>query len=103
MVSYAKKKKILIGPGRGSSSSSLVCFFLGITEVNPLLYDLIFERFLNSNRKQMPDIDLDFPDDKIILILNYIVKKYGIHNVANIITFYTLSIKSLKNEFKKKN
>ncbi|KAB8121840.1 MAG: DNA polymerase III subunit alpha [Candidatus Phytoplasma cynodontis] len=102
LVSYAKKKKILIGPGRGSSSSSLVCFFLGITEVNPLLYDLIFERFLNSNRKQMPDIDLDFPDDKIILILNYIVKKYGIHNVANIITFYTLSIKSLKNEFKKK-
>ncbi|KXT29276.1 DNA polymerase III, alpha subunit [Candidatus Phytoplasma oryzae] len=97
LISYAKKKKILLGPGRGSSSSSLVCFLLGITEVDPLLYNLIFERFLNLYRNKMPDIDLDFPDNKLNIILKYIVKKYGINHVANIITFSTLTVKSILN------
>ncbi|MBP3059459.1 PHP domain-containing protein [Texas Phoenix palm phytoplasma] len=94
LVSYSKKNSVLIGPGRGSSSSSLVCFCLGITEIDPLEHNLLFERFLNNQRKKMPDIDLDFPDNKIKFILNYILKKYGENFIANIVTFNTFTIKS---------
>ncbi|MFG6084718.1 MAG: DNA polymerase III subunit alpha (DnaE) [Candidatus Phytoplasma solani] len=87
LVKYAKKNDILVGPGRGSSSGSLVCFCLEITEIDPLKYDLIFERFLNSQRKTMPDIDLDFPDNKREKVIEYICQKYGLSRVANIITF----------------
>ncbi|WBL31381.1 helix-hairpin-helix domain-containing protein [Candidatus Phytoplasma sacchari] len=97
LISYAKNKKILVGPGRGSSASSLICFLLGITEIDPVLYNLIFERFLNLYRKTMPDIDLDFPDEKLYLIHKYIIKKYNINNVANISTFTTFTIKSIIN------
>jgi DNA polymerase-3 subunit alpha len=98
LVNYAKTKNILIGPGRGSSSSSLVCFFLGITEIDPIIYNLIFERFLNHQRNKMPDIDLDFPDDKIEIMWKYIIEKYGEKHVANILTFNTLTYKSILKE-----
>ncbi|WP_349401742.1 polC-type DNA polymerase III, alpha subunit [Candidatus Phytoplasma solani] len=87
LVKYAKQNNILVGPGRGSSSGSLVCFCLEITEIDPLKYHLIFERFLNPQRKTMPDIDLDFPDNKREIIIKYICQKYGLSRVANIITF----------------
>ncbi|MEZ0180177.1 PHP domain-containing protein ['Camptotheca acuminata' phytoplasma] len=96
LVNFAKKEEIFVGPGRGSSSGSLVCFCLGITEVDPIFYNLLFERFLNSKRNKKPDIDLDFPDDKIYLILEYIFKKYGSEYTSNIITFSTLTQKSFE-------
>ncbi|MBZ2279985.1 hypothetical protein K4105_05765, partial [Buchnera aphidicola] len=68
---------------RGSSSGSLVCFCLQITEIDPLQYDLIFERFLNPQRKTMPDIDLDFPDNTRDLIIQYVCQKYGTKHVAS--------------------
>lgn len=94
-LEYARKKDILVGPGRGSSSGSLVCFCLGITEADPLKYNLLFERFLNYKRKTLPDIDLDFPDEKIHLVTQYIADKYGSEHIANIITFNTFTVKSL--------
>ncbi|MBS2126426.1 DNA polymerase III subunit alpha ['Fragaria x ananassa' phyllody phytoplasma] len=87
VIKYAKKQGILVGPGRGSSSGSLVCFCLQITEIDPLKYNLIFERFLNPQRKTMPDIDLDFPDNKRDIVIKYMCQKYGLTHVANIITF----------------
>ncbi|WAN63414.1 DNA polymerase III alpha subunit [Candidatus Phytoplasma rubi] len=94
IVRYTREKKILLGSGRGSSPGSLVCFCLDITEADPLYYNLLFERFLNPKRNKKPDIDLDFPDDKINIILKYIYEKYGEHYTSNIITFNTLTIKS---------
>ncbi|AGL90249.1 DNA polymerase III subunit alpha [Candidatus Phytoplasma australiense] len=94
LVKYAKKNNILVGPGRGSSSGSLVCFCLEITEIDPLKYNLIFERFLNPQRKTMPDIDLDFPDNKREIVIQYIRQKYGLHHVANIITFGSFAKKN---------
>ncbi|MDV3196278.1 MAG: PHP domain-containing protein [Candidatus Phytoplasma stylosanthis] len=94
LIYFAKQKNIFLGPGRGSSASSLVCFFLGITEVDPLIYNLLFERFLNPKRNKKPDIDLDFPNNKIHIILEYIFEKYGVNYTANIVTFSTLKNKS---------
>ncbi|KND62541.1 PHP domain-containing protein [Candidatus Phytoplasma phoenicium] len=94
IVCFAKNKGILVGPGRGSSSSSLICFLLDITEIDPLVYHLLFERFLNPQRRKKPDIDLDFPDDQIKTVLQYIVHKYGAAYVASIITFNTWTAKS---------
>ena len=70
-VNYAKKHDILVGPGRGSAAGSLVSYLLGITEVDPLEYDLLFERFLNKERKTMPDIDVDFMDTRRDDVVNY--------------------------------
>ncbi|MGA0448044.1 MAG: DNA polymerase III subunit alpha [Candidatus Phytoplasma pyri] len=95
IVSYAKKNNILVGPGRGSSVSSLVCFCLDITEIDPLKYDLIFERFLNPQRTKMPDIDLDFPDNQRENVINYVKKKYKNNNIANLITFLHFPINFL--------
>lgn len=92
-VLYAKKHKILVGPGRGSAAGSLVAFALGITDIDPLKYDLIFERFLNPERISLPDIDLDFPYDQRDLVIEYINDKYGSSHVANIITYGTLQAK----------
>ena len=92
-VKYAKEKGILVGPGRGSAASSLVSYCLGITSVNPLEYDLLFERFLNKERKTMPDIDIDFQDNRREEVVNYLKDKYGYKKVANIVTFSTLSSK----------
>ncbi len=92
-IKYAKKKKILVGPGRGSAAGSLVSYSLGITDIDPLKYNLLFERFLNPERVTMPDIDTDFPDAYRDEIIQYVISKYGLKNVAGIITFGTLGVK----------
>ena len=92
-IKYAKKKKILVGPGRGSAAGSLVAYCLGITEIDPLKYNLLFERFLNPERKTMPDIDTDIPDLYRDDIINYVTNKYGSKKVAGIVTFATLASK----------
>ena len=89
-IKYAKKNGILVGPGRGSAAGSLVSYCLGITDVDPLKYNLLFERFLNPERITMPDIDTDFPDTKREQVIEYVKEKYGKDNVAGIITFGTL-------------
>ncbi len=94
-IRYAKKNNILVGPGRGSAAGSLVAYTLGITEIDPLKYDLLFERFLNPERKTMPDIDTDFPDDRREEVIQYVIDKYGKKNVAGIVTFGTLSSKQV--------
>lgn len=92
-VDWAESKDILVGPGRGSVGGSLVAFLLGITKVDPIESNLLFERFLNSERVSMPDIDIDFQDDRRDEVLNYIREKYGDENVAQIVTFQTLRAK----------
>ena len=92
-IKYAKKNGILVGPGRGSAAGSLVAYSLGITEVDPLRYDLLFERFLNPERVTMPDIDTDFPDIYRGQVIDYVKKKYGEKKVSGIITFGTMASK----------
>jgi DNA polymerase-3 subunit alpha len=94
-IRFAKKNKILVGPGRGSAAGSLVAYSLGITDIDPLKYDLLFERFLNPERKTMPDIDTDFPDNKRDLVIEYVQQKYGEKRVSGIITFGTLAAKQV--------
>ncbi len=93
-VRFAKTNDILVGPGRGSAAGSLVAYCLGITDVNPIEYDLLFERFLNIDRRTMPDIDLDFPDNKRDLVIDYVKEKYGKKHVVSISTFTTFAEKS---------
>lgn len=95
IVNEARRRNIAVGPGRGSGPGSLVAYLLGITEVNPLKYDLLFERFLNPERISMPDIDLDFEDTKRDQIIDYIRKKYGEQNFAQIATFGTLGARAV--------
>ena len=92
-VNYAKTHDILVGPGRGSSAGSLVAYLLNITEVDPLDYDLQFERFLNPYRKTMPDIDVDFMDTRRDDMVQYMRDKYGANRVCNIVTFQTIGAK----------
>ena len=94
-IKYAKKNKILVGPGRGSAAGSLVAYSLGITDIDPLKYDLLFERFLNPERKTMPDIDVDFPDNKRDEVIEYVKNKYGEKRVSGIIAFGTLAAKQV--------
>ena len=94
-VKYAKKNNIMVGPGRGSSASSLVSYTLGITDIDPIKYNLLFERFLNPNRVTMPDIDIDFDALKRDEVINYIKNKYGKDNVCEIITFSNLLAKQV--------
>ena len=94
-IRFAKKNKILVGPGRGSAAGSLVAYSLGITDIDPLKYDLLFERFLNPERKTMPDIDTDFPDNKRDEVIAYVQQKYGEKRVSGIITFGTLAAKQV--------
>lgn len=93
-LSWARKNKISIGPGRGSVSGSLVAYVLEITDVNPLDFDLLFERFLNTKRVTYPDIDIDIQDDRRSEVLDYIFEKYGQKRCALITTFSTLGAKS---------
>lgn len=86
-VKHAKEVGILVGPGRGSAAGSLVSYLLEITEVDPIEYNLSFERFLNPNRKTMPDIDVDFMDIRRDEMVEYVRRKYGQNKVANIVTF----------------
>lgn len=92
-IKYAKKNQILVGPGRGSAAGSLVAYSLGITEIDPIKYDLLFERFLNPERVTMPDIDTDFPDIYRNKIIEYVKEKYGEKKVSGIITFGTMAPK----------
>ncbi|WP_271401395.1 DNA polymerase III subunit alpha [Salinicoccus roseus] len=92
-VNHAKQQGIYVGPGRGSSSASLVSFLLNITEIDPLKYNLLFERFLNPERVTMPDIDIDFEDTRRDEVVSYLIEKYGEMNVAHIVTYGTLSAK----------
>ena len=94
-VDEAKKMGIPVGPGRGSAAGSLVAYSLGITDIDPLPYGLLFERFLNPERVSMPDIDMDFCQARRQEILDYVVDKYGRHNVAQIITFGKLLAKGV--------
>ena len=94
-VAYAKTQKIIVGPGRGSAAGSIVAYLLGITEIDPLKYNLLFERFLNPERVTMPDIDIDFCYIRRGEVINYVKKLYGNYNVAQIITFGTLAAKAV--------
>ncbi len=94
-VNNAKNNGILVGPGRGSAAGSLVCYALGITNVNPLKYNLFFERFLNPERISMPDIDIDFQDDKRDDVIQYSKNKYGEKSVSQIVTFNKLKTKAV--------
>ena len=94
-VKFAKKNNILVGPGRGSAVGSLVSYTLGIIDIDPLKYNLLFERFLNPERITMPDIDIDFDSEKRQEVINYVIEKYGIKKVAGIITFDTLAAKQV--------
>ena len=89
-VKYAKKSNIYVGPGRGSAAGSLVSYSLGITEIDPIKYDLLFERFLNPDRVTMPDIDIDFEDVKRNEVINYVREKYGDKKVSLITAYATL-------------
>ncbi len=94
-INSAKNMDIPVGPGRGSVAGSLVAYVLGITNINPLEYNLLFERFLNPARKSMPDIDVDFADDKRGDVIEYVKNKYGSNCVSQIITFNRLSSKAV--------
>ncbi len=94
-VKYAKENGIYVGPGRGSAAGSLVSYCLDITTIDPIKYNLIFERFLNPARITMPDIDMDFCIERRGEVINYVREKYGNNNVAQIITFGTLSARSV--------
>ena len=97
-MKYAKSANILTGPGRGSSASSLVAYSLFITDVDPLMHGLLFERFLNPERITMPDIDIDFADSRRMEVIHYVAEKYGKQYVSQIITFGTLSAKAAARE-----
>lgn len=90
-VRFAKENGILVGPGRGSAAGSIVTYCLGITSLDPLKHGLIFERFLNPDRLSLPDIDIDFADDRRDEVINYVVSKYGDDRVAQISTFGTMA------------
>ncbi len=94
-IRFAKSKGIYVGPGRGSAAGSLVSYCLGITQVDPIEYNLLFERFLNPERISMPDIDIDFPDNRRDEVIQYVTNKYGKEYVAHIITFGTLGAKQV--------
>lgn len=94
-INAARGMGIRVGPGRGSAAGSIVSYALGITDVDPLHYGLLFERFLNPDRVSMPDIDVDFADDKREQVISYVKQKYGENSVAQIVTFGTLSTRAV--------
>jgi DNA polymerase-3 subunit alpha len=94
-INYAKRSGIPVGPGRGSGAGSLVAYSLRITDLDPLPYDLLFERFLNPERISMPDFDIDFCQERRGEVIQYVTQKYGEHNVGQIVTFSQLSAKSV--------
>jgi DNA polymerase III subunit alpha len=93
-IRYAKEHKIPVGPGRGSAAGALVAYSLGITDIDPLQHELLFERFLNPERVSMPDIDIDFCMNRRGEVIDYVTRKYGRENVAQIITFGTMAAKA---------
>jgi DNA polymerase-3 subunit alpha len=93
-IGFAKRNGISVGPGRGSAAGSLVSYSLEITDLDPIRYDLLFERFLNPGRKSMPDIDIDFAVDGRERVINYVTEKYGRDRVAQVITFGTMAARA---------
>jgi DNA polymerase-3 subunit alpha len=93
-VQAARDRGVKVGPGRGSAAGSLVAYALGITDIDPIRFGLLFERFLNPERVQMPDIDVDFDDERRHLAIEYVVEKYGADHVAQVITFGTMGAKA---------
>ena len=94
-IKYARDHDIMVGPGRGSAAGSLVAYTLGITQLDPIRYDLLFERFLNPERVSMPDIDIDFCFERRQEVIDYVVEKYGKDQVVQIVTFGTLAAKGV--------
>ena len=94
-IKYARDHEIMVGPGRGSAAGSLVAYTLGITRLDPLKYDLLFERFLNPDRVSMPDIDVDFCFERRQEVIDYVVEKYGKDRVVQIVTFGTLAARGV--------
>ena len=95
LIQYAREKNIPVGPGRGSAAGSLLAYSLGITDIDPLEYDLLFERFLNPERISLPDIDIDFCGRRREEVLSYVTQKYGRENVCQIITFGTMAARQV--------
>lgn len=93
-IAEARKMDVSVGPGRGSAAGSVVAYCLGITNIDPLLYNLLFERFLNPDRVSLPDIDIDFDDEGRSKVMDYVIQKYGSKQVAQIITYGTMAAKS---------
>ncbi|MDP1883980.1 MAG: DNA polymerase III subunit alpha, partial [Candidatus Moranbacteria bacterium] len=93
-VNWAKNEGIVVGPGRGSAAGSFVSYLVGITNIDPIKYDLLFERFLNPERVSMPDVDMDFADNRRDDVLQYVRRKYGNDHVAQIITFGTMAARA---------
>ena len=94
-IKYARDNEIMVGPGRGSAAGSLVAYTLGITQLDPIRYDLLFERFLNPERVSMPDIDVDFCFERRQEVIDYVVRKYGKDRVVQIVTFGTLAARGV--------
>lgn len=94
-IHYARSKDIMVGPGRGSAAGSIVSYCLGITDIDPIRYNLLFERFLNPERVSMPDIDVDFCFERRQEVIDYVVEKYGKDQVVQIVTFGTLAAKGV--------
>ena len=93
-IKEGRNMGVFVGPGRGSAAGSVVAYCIGITNIDPIKYNLLFERFLNPERKSMPDIDTDFDDDGRQKVIDYVVKKYGQNQVAQIVTYGTMAAKS---------
>src|SRR5258708_8445611 len=94
-INWAKSNGVPVGPGRGSGAGSLVAFSLGITDLDPLRYDLLFERFLNPERVSMPDFDIDFCQDGRDKVIEYVRQKYGEESVSQIVTFGTMAARAV--------
>ncbi len=94
-IKYARDHDIMVGPGRGSAAGSLVAYTLGITQLDPIKYDLLFERFLNPERVSMPDIDVDFCFERRQEVIDYVVRKYGKNRVVQIVTFGTMAARAV--------
>ena len=94
-INYAKTHGIAVGPGRGSAAGSIVSYCLGITDIDPIKYSLIFERFLNPERVSMPDIDVDFCYERRQEVIDYVVEKYGKDCVVQIVTFGTMAARAV--------
>ena len=94
LIAAARDMDVSVGPGRGSAAGSVVAYCLGIVNMDPIEYDLLFERFLNPDRVSMPDIDIDFDDEGRGKVMDYVIEKYGSNQVAQIITYGTMAAKS---------
>src|SRR5699024_2179160 len=94
-IKYARDHDIMVGPGRGSAAGSLVSYTLGITKLDPIKYDLLFERFLNPERVSMPDVDVDFCFERRQEVIDYVVRKYGKDRVVQIVTFGTMAARGV--------